>query len=69
MNNPIFNALTGNMPFGNMQNFINQFQQFKRTFSGDPQQTINEMLKSGQINQSQIDQARQMAEQIQSMMK
>lgn len=69
MNNPIFNALAGNTPLGNMQNFMQQFQQFKRTFSGDPQQTINEMLKNGQINQSQLEQAKQMAQQIQSMMK
>ena len=69
MNNPIFNALANNTPFGNMQNFMNQFQQFKRTFTGDPQQTVNEMLKNGQINQSQLEQAKQMAEQIQSMMK
>lgn len=69
MNNPIFNALANNTPLGNMQNFMNQFQQFKRTFTGDPQQTVNEMLKSGQINQSQLDQAKQMAEQIQSMMR
>lgn len=69
MNNPIFNALAGNTPLGNMQNFLNQFNQFKRTFNGDPQQTINEMLKNGQINQSQLDQAKQMAQQIQSMMK
>ncbi len=69
MNNPIFNALANNTPLGNMQNFLNQFNQFKRTFNGDPQQTINEMLKNGQINQSQLDQAKQMAEQIQSMMK
>lgn len=69
MNNPIFNALAGNTPLGNMQNFMQQFQQFKRTFSGDPQQTINEMLKNGQINQSQLEQAKQMAQQIQSMMR
>ena len=69
MNNPIFNALAGNTPLGNMQNFMQQFQQFKRTFSGDPQQTVNEMLKNGQINQSQLDQAKQMAQQIQSMIK
>lgn len=69
MNNPIFNALAGNTPLGNMQNFMQQFQQFKKTFSGDPQQTINEMLKNGQINQSQLEQAKQMAQQIQSMIK
>jgi len=69
MNNPIFNAL-GNVPmFGNMQNFMNQFNQFKQTFSGNPQDTINQMLKSGKITQAQVDQAKQMAEQFQRMMR
>jgi len=69
MKNPLFNAL-GNVPmFGNMQNFMTQFQQFKQTFSGDPQQTINQMLQNGQINQQQIEQAKQMAEQFRNMMR
>lgn len=69
MNN-IFNAMQGyNNPFGNMQNMMNQFQQFKRTFQGDPQQTINQMLQSGQINQMQVEQAKKMAEQFRSLMK
>ena len=65
----LFNALGGLPMFGNMQNFLTQFNQFKQTFSGDPQQTINQMLQSGQITQGQIDQAKQMADQIQKLMK
>lgn len=65
--NSIFSAL--NNPFGNMQNMMAQFNQFKRTFKGDPQQTIDEMLKNGQINQTQIDQAKQMAQQFRSLMR
>ena len=67
--NSIFNALGGLPMFGNMQNFLNQFNQFKQTFTGDPQQTINQMLQNGQINQNQLEQAKQMAEQIQKLMK
>lgn len=58
-----------NNPFGNVQNMLAQFNKFKQTFQGDPQQTINQMLQSGQINQAQIDQAKQMAEQFQRMLK
>lgn len=58
-----------NNPFGNMQNMMAQFNQFKRTFKGDPQQTINEMLRNGQINQTQVEQAKQMAEQFRSIMR
>lgn len=58
-----------NNPFGNMQNMMAQFNQFKQTFKGDPQQTINQMLKNGQINQTQIDQAKQMAQQFRNVLK
>lgn len=66
MNN-IFSMM--NNPFGNMQNMMAQFNQFKQTFKGDPQETINKMLQNGQINQTQIDQAKQMAQQFRSMMR
>lgn len=65
--NSIFSMM--NNPMGNMQNMMAQFNQFKKTFRGDPQETINRMLRNGQINQAQIDQAKQMAEQFRSMMK
>lgn len=70
MNNPIFNALSANIPmFGNMQNFISQFNQFKSTFNGDPQQKVQEMLANGQITQGQLDKAQNLAKQIQNMMR
>lgn len=69
MNNPIFNAMMSNTPFGNIQNFMSQFNNFKQTFNGDPQQTVQKMLSEGKVTQSQIDQAKQMAQQIQSMMR
>lgn len=69
MNN-LYNALSGNVPmFGNMQNFINQFNQFKNTFSGDPQQKVQQMLQSGQITQEQLNKAQSLAQQIQGMMR
>ncbi len=69
MNNPIFNAMMQNTPIGNVQNMIQQYRQFRQTFQGDPQQKIQEMLKNGQITQSQVDQARTMATQFQSLLK
>ena len=69
MNN-LYNALSGNVPmFGNMQNFINQFNQFKNTFGGDPQQKVQQMLQSGQITQEQLNKAQSLAQQIQGMMR
>lgn len=60
--NSIFNAM-------NMNNLIGQYQNFRKTFSGDPQQTIQKMLSNGQITQSQVDQARSMMTQFQSLLK
>ena len=68
MNSSIFKAM-GNTPFGNVQNIMNGVNQLKQTFSGNPQQTINQMLQSGKISQAQLDQAKRMAEQIQSMLR
>ena len=65
--NPLFNILGGNrssLP-GNMMNILKQFQQFKSTFNGDPRQQIQQMLNSGQISQSQYNQAVQMANELQ----
>ena len=60
--NSIFNIMNSN-------NLIGQYQNFRKTFSGDPQQTIQKMLSNGQITQSQVDQARSMVTQFQSLLK
>lgn len=65
MSNPIFNTMMQNTPMGKM---VSQYQQFRNTFKGDPQQKIQEMLSTGQITQQQVDQARSMATQFKSML-
>ncbi len=68
MANPLFNALGGNIPQGN--NMLAQFQEFKNKMQGiNPQQEINRLLQSGAINQQQLNQAQQMAQQLQTMFK
>lgn len=61
-NNPMFNT------FGNMQNFMNQFNQFRNTFQGDPKQQVQQLLSSGKMSQSQFNQLSQMATQLQNML-
>lgn len=73
MANPLFNLLGGNAmnlpgPFGNIANLINQLNNFRATYQGNPQQQVQQMLNSGQITQSQFNQAAQMATQIQNML-
>lgn len=61
MSNPLFNALGGNMLPPNMANMIQQFQQFRNSFRGDPRQQVQQLLNSGKISQAQYNQAVQMA--------
>lgn len=68
MANPLFNMLGGNQ-FGNMSGLVQQFQQFKQNFQGDPQQQVQQLLNSGKISQAQYNQAVQMAKALQQMMK
>lgn len=71
MSNPLFNLLGGAMPngFGNMGNLLQQFQQFKQGFRGDPRQQVQQLLNSGKISQEQYNQAVQMANALQKMLK
>ena len=52
--------------FGNMQNFMNQFNQFRQSFgnSQNPQAIVQQLLDSGRMSQEQFNQLSQMANQI-----
>ena len=50
------------MPFP--MNMIQQFNQFRQTFQGDPQQQVQQLLNSGQMTQEQFNQLQQMAQQF-----
>ena len=68
MSNPIFNALGGGMMPQN--NILAQFQQFRQQMQGkNPHEEINKLLQSGAVNQQQLNQAQQMAQQLQSLFK
>jgi hypothetical protein len=59
--NPIYQQYgRGNQP----QNILQQFQQFRQNFSGNPQQIVQNMLNSGQITQEQVNRATQIANQL-----
>lgn len=49
---------------GGFADFIQQFQQFKSQFRGNPQEQIQRMLQSGQISQEQLNKAQQLAQQF-----
>ena len=67
MSNPIFDAMGGGMP---QNNIVSQFQNFVKQMQGkNPQEEINKLLQSGAINQQQLNQAQQMAQQMQGLFK
>ena len=75
MMNPLFSLLGGNnvpqLPggLGNLQNLMQQFNQFKSTFQGNPQQQVQGLLNSGRMSQAQFNQLQKMAQQLQSYFK
>ena len=65
--NPIFRQL--NQAQNNPGNdIISRFNQFRKSFSGNPQEQIQQMLNSGRITQDQYNRAVQQAQQLGKLM-
>lgn len=72
MPNPLFNALGGGRmpgPMGQFQQMMQQFQQFRANFQGDPKQEVQKLLQSGKMSQQQLNQLQVMAQQFQGFLK
>lgn len=48
---------------------LQQFQQFKNSFKGNPKQIVMNMLQNGQITNPQLQQTMQMAKQLKGILK
>lgn len=72
MGNPLFNALGGGPqlqgPFGNFANMVQQFQQFRSNFQGDPKAEVEKLLQSGKMSQQQLNQLQGAAQQFMQLM-
>ena len=71
MPNPLFQALAGGqMPgrLGQFQQMVQQFNQFRQNFQGDPQKEAEKLLQSGKMSQQQFDQLQQAAQMFQSLL-
>ena len=68
MTNQLFNMLGGQQQMNPMTNLVNQLNQFRQSFSGDPKQQVQQLLNSGRMSQNQYNQLSQMATQIQNML-
>lgn len=70
MANPLFNMFGNNPhsgPFGNANQLMNEFNQFKSNFQGDPKQKVQELMNSGQMTQEQFAQLSSMAQAFQQL--
>jgi hypothetical protein len=63
--NPLYNQL--NPPSNNPM--LKQLMQFRKGFNGNPQQMVQQMLNSGKISQTQLNQYAQQANQIYNQFK
>lgn len=61
--NPLFQQ------YGNANPMMAKFKEFQRTFKGDPQKIVQEMLNSGRISQEQFNRAAQIANELMRSMK
>ena len=52
-----------------MGNLISQFNQFRSTFTGNPEQRVKQLLQSGQMTQEQFNQFAETANQLRSLLK
>lgn len=59
---------SNNFNFPNPQNLINQFNNFRRTLQGDPQQMVMQLLQNGTMSQQEYNNLRQMAQQFQQLL-
>lgn len=64
MSNPFFGALGGGNGFFQM---MQQFQQFRANFQGDPKAEVEKLLQSGAMSQQKLNQLQSMAKQFEPL--
>jgi hypothetical protein len=68
MNNPFMAALGGGQgPMGNFAQIMQQFQQFRANFQGDPKAEVEKLLQSGAMSQQELNQLQSMAKQFEHL--
>lgn len=64
MSNPLYES----MKQQGQPNVVQQFNQFRQNFRGDPKQQVQQLLNSGRVTQAQYDQAVQKARMLQNLL-
>lgn len=66
--NPLMQFI-GNAPASNdMLRFMQQFNQFRSMYKGNPKEQVEHLLKSGQMSNAQFEQLKNMANQLVQML-
>ena len=67
--NDLFQQFGGNVPMpGGIGNLVQQFNQFRANFQGNPQQQVQQLLSSGKMSQEQFNQLAGLANQFQRLL-
>lgn len=61
--NPLYNQMKGGGT-----NILQQFMQFKNSFSGNPQEQVQKLLNSGRVTQDQYNRAVRQADMLRKML-
>ena len=56
-------------PMSQMNDFIGQFNKFRSTFVGNPEQQVKQLINSGKMSQEQFNQLAQTANQLRQLIK
>lgn len=67
MANHLYNQYKQPINDGGLSQIIEQAKQMRKTFNGNPQQVVQNLLNSGQMSQAQYNQLMPMAQKIASM--
>lgn len=67
--NPLYQQMQGQQQAPGVGQILQQFNQFRQSFKGDPQQMVQQLLNSGRVSQQQYNQAVQMAQQLQNFLR
>lgn len=69
MPNPLFQQLNNGMSGNNPLSMIQKFNEFRKSFTGDPKQMVEQLLQSGRMTQQDFNRYSQMASEFQKLVK
>lgn len=65
MTNPLYQLLNGGkQPANNPLTMLQRFNEFRQSFTGDPEQMVKQLLQSGRMSQQDFNKLQQMAQEF-----